>query len=137
MKRLQTLAAAILAALPILADGPWKLHLVSQEGVELHVDLYEESIIVPTLSDFGPMNGYLGGKIYGEWYVTSFDIKNDKQANIRVSNDLGSETQDMVIKQETDSTWTVQLKGYNAIRKVVGKKLEKMPDNYVMKKIVK
>lgn len=134
MKRLHLFAVALLAALPILAEGPWKLHLVSQEGVELHIDLYEESITVPTLSDFGPMNGYLGGKIYGEWYVTSFNIKNDKQASIRVSNDLGSETQDMVLSQETDSTWTLQLKGYNAIRKVVGKKLEKMPSNYVMKR---
>lgn len=137
MKKLCLLAAASLAVIPILAEGPWKLHLVSREGVELHIDLYEESIIVPTLSDFGAMNGYLGGKIYGEWYVTSFDIKNDKQANIRVSNDLGSETQDMVVRQDTDSTWTVQLKGYNAIRKVVGKKLEKVPDSYVMKRIAK
>lgn len=137
MKRIYLIFAVLIATIGLQANEPWKRHLISNEGVELHLDLYEESIVVPTLSDFGPMNGYLGGSIYGEWYVSSFTIKNDKQATIRLSNDLGSENQDVLIRQETDSTWVVQLKGYNAIRKVNGKKLEKVPDSYVMKEMYK
>lgn len=79
----------------VKAAEPWKLRLDnSDEGVYLHIDLYEESIPVPGMEMFGPMNGYLNGKgVYGVWSVTSFDIKDDKVATLRLSNDLGSETQ--------------------------------------------
>ena len=53
----------------------------------------EESIQVPGMEMFGPMNGYLGGDIYCVWSVTSFKIQDDKVATLRLSNDLGSETQ--------------------------------------------
>ncbi|MCF0196067.1 MAG: hypothetical protein HUK03_02300 [Bacteroidaceae bacterium] len=117
-----------------LADEPWRLRLVSEEGVELHIDLYEESVAVPGMTMFGPMNGYLGGRIYGVWPVTSFEIKDDKEANLRVSNDLGSEAQHIRLVQATDTTWVMTFEGHNAIRKVNGKKLEKVPSRYVMRR---
>ena len=60
----------------VLGGQPWKLSLTSpEEKINLHLDLYEESIEVPGLEAFGPMNGYLDGNIYGVWYVVGFDIK--------------------------------------------------------------
>ena len=76
------------------AGQPWKVQLfASKEKITLDINLYEETIDVPGMEMFGPMNGYLGGEIYGVWAITSFNIKKNK-AILRLSNDLGSETQE-------------------------------------------
>lgn len=113
---------------------PWKFKLTSEQGgIKIFLDLYEETIEVPGMDMFGPMNGYLGGNIYGVWMVTSFDIKSDKEAHIRMSNDFGSDTQDMNLTFLNDSTLRVDLKGGVSIKKVVDKKLSKIPSTIIFK----
>lgn len=122
-------------AMSLTAQGPWKLKLVDkEENIELHLDLYEESIEVPGMEMFGPMNGYIGGDIYRIWSITSYKIKDDKNARIRVSNDLGSETQEIELIKKNDSIWNVNFIGRNVIKRVRGKKLVKAPSSFVMKK---
>ena len=102
-------------------DGkePWRVDLTSkEEGVRMKLDLYEESVDVPGMDVFGPMHGFLGGKIYGVWMVTSFSIKNDSTAIIRFSNDLGSDTQECILKHKWE--------GGVAVKKVVDRKLVKI-----------
>ncbi len=118
----------------VMAQGPWKLKLLCpEENVRLHIDLYEESIKVPGMEMFGPMNGYLGGNIYGVWTVTSFKIQDDKTATLRLSNDLGSETQKATLTQQSDSLYLLHLDGVNVVKRVVGKKLVKVPIDFKMK----
>ena len=133
-----TVAIAMLATalLGTKAQRPWKMDLICEaERITLHMDLYEESITVPRMEMFGPMNGYLGGDIYGVWSITSFDIKNDRETMLRVSNDLGSETQRISLTQQTDSTWLMRFEGRNVVKRVSGKKLVKIPSEYVMKRL--
>ena len=107
-------------------DGkePWRVDLTSkEEGVRMKLDLYEESVDVPGMDLFGPMHGFLGGKIYGVWMVTSFSIKNDSTAIIRFSNDLGSDTQECILKHKWDGSYQLELKGGVAVKKVVDRKL--------------
>ena len=118
----------------VMAQGPWKLKLLCpEENVRLHIDLYEESIKVPGMEMFGPMNGYLGGNIYGVWTVTSFKIQDDKTATLRLSNDLGSETQKATLTQQSDSLYLLHLDGITLVKRVVGKKLVKVPIDFKMK----
>ena len=118
----------------VMAQGPWKLKLLCpEENVRLHIDLYEESIKVPGMEIFGPMNGYLGGNIYGVWTVTSFKIQDDKTATLRLSNDLGSETQKVTLTQQSDSLYLLHLDGITVVKRVVGKKLVKVPIDFKMK----
>lgn len=118
----------------LAAQGPWKLRLTCpQEKINLNIDLYEESITVPTMEDFGPMNGYLNGNVYGVWTVTSFRIKDNRSATLNLSNDLGSETQETLLTQLNDSTWSLKLIGYTAVKRVVGKKLVKISSELIMK----
>ena len=98
------------------------------------MDLYEESVEVPSMEDFGPMNGYLGGNIYGVWYVTSFKIEDARTATIKLANDLGSENQRVQLTQLCDTLWQMKLMGTNVVRRVSGKKLVKVPDTYLMKR---
>ena len=119
-----------------IAQQPWKLQLTSpEEKINLRLDLYEESIEVPGMEAFGPMNGYMDGNIYGVWYVVSFDIKDDSHANVTIANDLGSEDQKLTLTQTSDSTYQLRFLGYNAVKRAQGKKLVKIPTEFVMKKV--
>lgn len=128
------LCALLVGTLASKAAEPWKLHLFNkEERMELHIDLYEESIDVPNMEMFGPMNGYLGGGgVYGKWMVTSFKIKDDHVATLRVSNDLGSETQSIQLTWLNDSTYAMELQGGVVVKKVVNKKLAKVPAKVLM-----
>lgn len=128
-------AALLLFAATSWAQGPWKMNLRCEaEDITLRMDLYEESIVVPRMEMFGPMNGFLGGNIYGVWSITSFEIKNDREAQLRISNDLGSETQTVSLTQQTDSTWRLRFEGHQVVKRVNGKKLVKIPSELLMRK---
>ncbi len=112
------------------ARPPFKCTLYDRENrICLHLDLYEESINVPGMEMFGPMNGYMDGNVYGIWMVTSSEIENEKTATFRLSNDLGSETQEVKLTVENDSTYLLEQQGGIVIKKVVDKKLVKIPRN--------
>ncbi len=124
----------LICTISVTANGPWKMKLICpEEKVNLHLDLYEESIEVPDMEMFGPMNGYMNGDIYGVWTVTSFKILNDKQANIKISNDLGSETQKITLTRLNDSIWNMKFEGHNVVKRVKNKKLIKVPGEMNMK----
>lgn len=130
MKRIYTLILVLLAlASAAIAAGPWKMVLTDEtDGIKLHIDLYEESVDVPGMDMFGPMNGYIAGKgVWGTWMITSFTIDSDNQATLRLSNDQGSETQKVRLTQQSDSTYMMELQGGVVVKKVVNKKLEKLP----------
>ena len=136
MKEKATLAVALAIATASIGQRPWKVNLQQpEEGINLHLDLYEESIEVPGMEAFGPMNGYMDGNIYGVWYVVSFDIKDDSHANVTIANDLGSEDQKLTLTQTSDSTYQLKFLGYNAVKRAQGKKLVKIPAEFVMKKV--
>ncbi len=135
MKHLLPLLFAALGYCGILqAQGPCQLSLhCPEENVHLYLDLYEESINVPGMDMFGPMNGYLGGNIYGVWSVTSFKIQDDKVATLRLSNDLGSETQKATLTWQSDSLYVLRFDGQNVVKRAVGKKLVKIPSEFKMR----
>ena len=135
-RRLATTAVMFAIVTAVLGGQPWKLRLhCPEEKIDLRLDLYEESIEVPGLEAFGPMNGYLDGNIYGVWYVVGFDIKDDKNATITIANDLGSEDQKLTLTQNADSTYQLKFLGYNAVKRAQGKKLVKIPSE--MKMVIK
>ena len=126
-------AILLTVAISALAQGPWKMILTCpEEKIDLVMNLYKEDIEVPGMEMFGPMNGYLGGNIYGVWTVTSFKIQDDKTATLRLSNDLGSETQKVTLTQQSDSLYLLHLDGLCVIKRVVGKKLVKVPVDFKM-----
>ena len=134
MKKAAIFVALFCISMLLHAEKPWKLKLhCPEEKIDLRLDLYEESIEVPGLEAFGPMNGYLDGNIYGVWYVVGFDIKDDKHATVTIANDLGSEDQKLTLTQTSDSTYQLKFLGYNAVKRAQGKKLVKIPSELRMK----
>ncbi len=105
-----------------------------ENDITLRLDLYEESIDVPGMSLFGPMNGYIAGPgVYGVWMVTSFRIDSPTQALIHLSNDQGSETQAVRLTLSGDTLCTFEQTGGTTIKKAVNHKLVKVPSKMVFK----
>ena len=134
MKHFLSLIVFLFGISVMQAQGPWKLNLYSaDEDVRLNINLYEETIPVPGMEMFGPQNGYLGGNIYCVWTVTSFKIHDDKTATLKLSNDLGSETQKVTLTQQSDSIYLLRFDGTNVVKRAVGRKLVKIPSEFRMK----
>ena len=115
------------------ARSPFKCTLYDRENkIYLHLDLYEESINVPGMEMFGPMHGYLNGNVYGIWSITSAKIVNATTALIRLSNDQGSETQEVKLTKNDDQYIFEQVDGV-CIKKVEGRKLVKIPKKLIFK----
>lgn len=116
----------------VYAQKAFKHTLFNKENnIHLYIDLYEESINVPGMDMFGPMNGYINGNIYGVWIITSAKIQDEKNAIIRLSNDLGSETQEVKLTVKNDSTYIFEQQGGCNIKKAVNKKLVKIPQKLI------
>lgn len=135
MKNLAIFAVMSGASVTVHGEQPWRFELHSpKEKINLHLNLYEESIEVPGLEAFGPMNGYMDGNIYGIWYVVGFDIKDDRHATLTIANDLGSEDQKLTLSQTSDSTYQLKFLGYNVVKRAQGRKLVKIPTEMTMTK---
>ncbi len=119
-----------------IAEEPFKgTFECSDLKIKLVVDLYEESIEVPGMSMFGPLNGYLrGSDLYCTWYVSTVRKCDDNSAVVHFSNELGSETQAVEMALKGDSILTLRQKGGNTFKKVVGKKLQKLPTEFTFKR---
>ncbi len=114
---------------------PFEGHFHCKEtGVNLYLNLYEETISVPGFSFLGKMNGYMNGNIYGTWMLVKHSIEGNT-AHLRLSNDIGSDTQDIDFTLNPDSTYTYDAIGGNAIRRAVGRKLVKTTGHMIFERM--
>lgn len=109
----------------------------AETRVSLVLDLYEASLEVPGYAFLGPSHGYMRGDtdgcLYGVWMLTSFRLKGDV-AVLRLSNDLGSDAQEVELTPLPDGTLRYRARGTNAVRKAVGRKLVKLPAEMVFRR---
>lgn len=115
--------------------------ICEETGLRMYLDLDEESIDIPGMSFLGPTNGYLDGidnnHVYGVWMLLKFNIE-DNKVKLRFSNDIGSDSQDIVLTRIDDDTFDYVATGTNAIRKVEGgRKLVKIPSSMRLHRIKK
>lgn len=106
-------------------------------GIRIHLNLDEENVEVPGMSFLGMTHGYLDGKtnnhVYGVWMLIRHQVI-DNKVRLRFTNDIGSDSQDIVLTAINDSTFKYEATGGNCIRKVVGRKLEKIPSTMMLYK---
>lgn len=109
----------------------------SQEAdLYIHLDLDKESLEVPTMEFLGPMHGYMNGGIYGVWMLVKHEFKGDKLL-LRFSNDIGADSQTIELTSLGEGEYRYRAVGENLVRKVVGRKLVKIVDTMIMKKVEK
>lgn len=119
---------AVLWSFTSKAQRPFHADLYNSEyAVALHINLYEQNIIIPGQELFGEMAGYLvkDGTTYC-WLIVSAKA-DDRRARLQISNDYGSEDLEAELTVDGDSLYT--LKQYNgATIKVPNKgKWQKLP----------
>lgn len=135
MKYILTLLITIMCSMSLMAQRTFEGHFFCKEtGVNMYLNLYEESLTAPGFEFLGPMHGYMKDGIYGTWMVTKFTLKDDNKAIIRFSNDIGSDSQDIEFTQKADSTFTYHTIGGNSIRRAVGRKLVKVTGEMTFKR---
>ena len=71
------------------------------------------------------MRGDNDSKLYGTWFVLDHSIK-DNRATLRMTNDIGSDAQDIYFTMQNDSTFTYKAVGGNEVKKAVKHKLYKI-----------
>uniref|UniRef100_UPI003FF00F76 hypothetical protein n=1 Tax=Alloprevotella sp. TaxID=1872471 RepID=UPI003FF00F76 len=131
MKVFCMIVAFACSSIMLLAQRPFEGHFYCKEtGVNMYLNLYEETLLAPGFSFLGKMHGYMKDGIYGTWMITKFNIK-DQKATIRFSNDIGSDSQDIEFTQKSDSLYTYHAVGANSIRRAVGRKLVKVTGDMV------
>lgn len=139
MKQLIAIIAALVWSVTASAQASlFKGTFVSEEtGIQLHLDLEEETIEVPGLSFIGPTHGYLDGKtnnhVYGTWMLVKFSVEGNK-AKLRFTNDIGSDSQDIVLVYNDDDKIDYNTTGGNCIRKVENRKLVKTQSSTTLHK---
>ena len=128
-----------MAAVSITAGEPFRGTFKGEElKITLEINLYEEDVKVPGMEMFGPMNGYLRGTdLYCTWYVSRVQQATDNKASVHFSNELGSETQAVELTLKDDSLLTLRQTGGSVLKKVVGKKLQKLPNEITFKRVDK
>lgn len=97
-------------------------------NIRLNIDLEAETVEVPGMEAFGPMNGYISGRdLYCTWYVSSIVSAAEDKAVVHFSNELGSETQAVELTMLADTLLQMKQIEGSVLKKVVGKKLQKLP----------
>ena len=110
--------------------GPFKGEYYCREhGISIYLDLYGESILIPNFEFLGPVGGYMRGdddsKLYGTWMVLKHSI-DGKRATLRMTNDIGSDAQDIHFTMLNDSTFYYKTSGGNEVKKAIKHKLYKI-----------
>ncbi len=131
-----TFLVAMLAPVVVLSSTPFRGTFVAKEmGMKLVIDLYEESVVVPDMEMFGPLNGYINGTgLYRTWYVSKIRQCEERKAVIHLSNDLGSETQPVELTLVNDSLLHFREIEGSVMKKAHGKKLVKIPTEFDMRR---
>lgn len=138
MKRylITALTVALLSSLACFASEPFKGRFVSKDlNLKMEINLYDESVEVPGMEMFGPLNGYIAGEgLYRTWYISKIRQIEEQKAVVHFSNDLGSETQPVELTLVNDSVLHFREIEGSVMKKAVGKKLVKITTSFDMKR---
>lgn len=103
-------------------------------GLNIHLNLEEESLTVPGMSFLGPVHGYMDGKIYGAWMLIKHEFQGNNKVILRFTNDMGADSQNVVLTAKRDGTFYYETINGNYVRRAVGRKLVKIVGEMPMKK---
>lgn len=118
---------------PPISDTLSGIFYNEEIGLNLHLNLAKENLLVPNMEFLGSVRAYMDGRIYGVWMLISYEVK-DGKVLLRFTNDIGSDSQDVELSQTPDGHYFYRTLGGNNVRRVVGRKLVKIADSMPMKR---
>ncbi len=116
------------------AKRPFKGSFYNKENdIKLELDLYDTTIVAPSYSFLGAMNGYMTGNLYDIWFVTDHSVKKNK-ATVKLTNDLGADTQELILYFNKEGKLMYETSGTNFIRRSENRKWVKIPEKMVFER---
>lgn len=100
----------------------------NEYNVYLKINFHECNIVVPNHDLFGNLPGYLGKKNNSfYWLITSCKVQNNKEADIELINDYGSEDLTATFTKENDSIFVLRQKDGSTLKVPNKGKWQKLP----------
>jgi len=110
-------------------NDSFRAYIINNEyEVYMRINLYDQDIQIPGQELYGQLPGFLG-KRYNSfcWVITSCKIKNEKEAELQMINDFGSEDLEATLTRENDTLYVLR-QGAGSTLKVPHKgKWRKLP----------
>lgn len=130
------LLVASLTASAQTAQSSFRANLINNEyEVYLRINLYDQDITVPGQDLYGELPGYLGKKNYSfYWVITSCRVKSEKEAELQLINDFGSEDLSATLLRKNDSIYVLRQDKGSTIKVPTKGKWQKLPKTLEFKK---
>ena len=104
-------------------------------NVYLRINFHDQDIEVPGQELYGKLPGYLGKQHNSFcWVITSSKIVNEKEAEIQLINDFGSEDLQATLTQKNDSIYILKQGSGSTIKVPNNGKWQKLPKILEFKK---
>ena len=131
----------MLAAIAVKAqtDGPFRAYIYNKDyQVYMRINLYNQDVVIPGQELYGNLPGFLGKQLNSFcWVITSCKMESDKQAELQLINDFGSEDLKATLTCVDDSTYVLR-QGSGSTLKVPHKgKWRKLPKTIEFKRKLK
>lgn len=108
-------------------EGPFKGTFYNSENdITIAINLYDTTIVSPNYSFLGKLNGYMTGRLYDAWFITTFKIT-DGKALVNFSNDIGADAQEVLFYFDDKGQLIYEAQGTNVIRRAENHKWIKLP----------
>ena len=117
-------------------NEPFKGHLYNKEyKVYLHINFYQNNILIPGQELFGQVAGYFGADLDSrKWIFTNVTLKDNRTAALLVTNDYGSEDLEATLTALPDGTFVFEQGKGSTIKFAINRKWQKMPRRLVFVK---
>ena len=114
----------------------FRANLINNEyEVYLRINLYDQDVTVPGQDLYGELPGYLGKKNYSFYCViTSCRVKSEKEAELQLINDFGSEDLSATLLRKNDSIYVLRQDKGSTLKVPTKGKWQKLPKTLEFKK---
>ena len=115
---------------------PFRAYIYNDEyEVYLRINLYDQDVTIPGQDLYGELPGYLGKKNNSFcWVIANCKVKSDKEAELQLINDFGSEDLTATLIQKNDSTYILRQDEGNTLKVPRKGKWAKLPKTLEFKR---
>ena len=114
----------------------FRAYLYNDEyDVYLRINFYDQDVTIPGQELYGELPGYLGKKNNSFcWVIANCKVKSDKEAELQLINDFGSEDLTATLTRKNDSIYVLRQGDGNPIKVPSKGKWQKLPKTIELKR---
>ena len=114
----------------------FRAYLYNNEyDVYLRINFYDQNIVIPGQELYGNLPGFLGKKHNSFcWVITSCRVKNEREAQMDLINDFGSEDLTATLTRKNDSIYILRQETGSTLKVPHNGKWRKLPKTIEMKR---